>query len=166
MMNRKMPSSVVSFGFGFGWTVIVPVRVLFFRPGTKNIPPFLIESCIDVSHLCNQDDVLLLSNDLKVLQNTVDIVCSCLNEIGLQVTFSKTELLIYGLSQPPPVTINVDPVIISVSSSEFRVLFAIKYKMEIQHSYSPSKSSMARDTRGIQKKIQYKQQPKKGTIAK
>ena len=59
------------------------------RTVTKNILPFLFEPYIDVSHPCNADDILLLSDDLQVLQNTIHTVCSRLNEIGLQVAPSK-----------------------------------------------------------------------------
>ena len=61
---------------------------------TKNIPQSLIETCIDVSQPCYADNIRLLSNDLLVLQNTANSICSCLNEIGLKVASSKAELFV------------------------------------------------------------------------
>ena len=83
----------------------------------KNIHPFLIEPYVYVSHLCYVDNILLLSDDLQALQNAVRTVCSGLDEIGLQVACSKTELLVSGSSQQTSVTINVGPKTISASSS-------------------------------------------------
>ena len=74
------------------------------RTVTKNIPLYPIEPHIDFNHLFNADDILLLSANPTILQNTVHTVCSCLNEIGLQVASSKTELLVYSSSKQPSFT--------------------------------------------------------------
>jgi len=61
----------------------------------------------------------ILADNFKALQNTVDIVCSGLKEIGLSVAISKTQFLVFGLDVASNNTIQVGPATIS-SSSSFR----------------------------------------------
>ena len=89
------------------------------RSATRHLPPYLIESYVDASHLSYVDDILLLSDDLQGLQKAVDSVCTALNRIGLSVATSKTEFLVFSLGsqQSPDAAIQVSPIALFASSS-------------------------------------------------
>ena len=91
------------------------------REVTRQIPPYLIEPYIDASHLSYADDILLLADNLRALQNAVDVVSSGLKEIGLSVATSRTEFLVFELDIASNDTVYVGPATIS-SSSSFRYL--------------------------------------------
>ena len=91
------------------------------RKVTRRIPQYLIEPYIDASRLSYAKDILLLADNLGLLKNAVDVVCSVLKEIGLSVATSKTEFLVFGTEIASNDTIQVGPATIS-SSSSFRYL--------------------------------------------
>ena len=62
---------------------------------SRNIPPFLIDWLIDISHLSYADDFVLLAKDLDSLQSAVNIVQCSLSDIGLFLEPSKMEFIVF-----------------------------------------------------------------------
>ena len=64
------------------------------RTATRNIPPYIIDGHIDISHLSYADDILLLADNLSSMERAFEALQASLSNISLAIEQSKIEFMI------------------------------------------------------------------------